>query len=261
MIKQTALLKKKHGMDHDAFVKRYEEGHVPLVNRVLPFHADYRRNFIVPNSLVELEHIADPPPPPDFDVITQIWYENQAKLDGLLEALANTDAGDQISRDEEDLFDRSKMVMFETEAFETPQELLQPRPEGFEGPPPVKQVALLRAKPGMSREDFIAYYENNHAPLALRLLKKNGKPLFARYIRNFPVPAGKFHMAHVEAPPPDIDFDVMSEFWYWSMDDFNELLRLCAEPEIGAEIAKDEEAFFDRTRVTIFMVNEYGAQS
>jgi len=53
----------------------------------------------------------------------------------------------------------------------------------------------------------------------------------------------------------------MSEFWYWSMEDFNELQRLCAVPEIGAEIAADEEAFFDRSRVTIFMVDERGAKA
>lgn len=259
MIKQTALLKKKTGMNHDAFIRRYEEGHVPLINRVVPFHCDYRRNFIIPGSLVKLEHIATPPPPPDFDVITQVWYEDQAKLDGLMDALAKTDAGSKVATDEEALFDRSKMVMFATEEHETPIELLQPRPAGHEGPPPIKQIALLRAKPGMSRADFIRYYEENHAPLAMRLLRKNNKPLFARYIRNYPVPAGGFDMAHVESPPPAVNFDVISEFWYWSEDDFQELHRQCAIPEIGAQIAADEEAFFDRDRVTIFMVDERGS--
>lgn len=110
MINQTALLKKKQGMDHNAFIKRYEEGHVPLVNPVLPYHSDYRRNFIIPGSLVELDPIADPPPRPDFDVIAQIWYEDQSKLDGLLNALARTDAGDQLARDEDDLFGRSQVT-------------------------------------------------------------------------------------------------------------------------------------------------------
>ena len=258
MIKQTALLKKKQGMSHEDFVKRYEEGHVPLVNEILPYHCDYKRNFIIPGSMIELEHIADPPPPPDFDVITQIWYEDQSKLDSLLDALANTDAGAKIARDEEDLFDRSKMAMFETEAHETPQELLQPRPAGFEGPPPIKQVDILRARPGMSREDFIAYYENVHAPMAMRLLTKNGKPLFARYVRNFVVPRGNFEMAHVEGPQAEVDFDVMSEFWYWSQDDFDVLARQCAIPEVGAEIARCEGEFLDRSKVTIFMVDERG---
>jgi hypothetical protein len=258
MIKQMALLKKKQGMSHEAFVERYEQGHVPLVNEVIPFHCDYKRNFIIPGSFVELDHIAEPPPPPDFDVITQIWYEDQSKLDALLNALSKTDAGEKIARDEEDLFDRSRMAMFATQPHETPQHLLQPRPEGFVGRPPIKQVDLLRAKPGMSREDFITYYENVHAPMAMRNLTKNGKPLFARYVRNFTVPDSNFDMAHVDGPQVEVDFDVMSEFWYWSQEDFDELGRQCAIPEVGAEIMECEAQFLDRTKLTIFMVDERG---
>lgn len=258
MIKLTALLKKKQGLSHEAFVRRYEEGHVPLVNEILPFHCDYKRNYIIPGSLVTLEHLTEPPPPPDFDVFTQLWFENQSKLDAFLNALANTDAGARIARDEEDLFKRDKMTIFATEVHETPQNLLQPRPEGLEGPPRIKQVDLLRAKPGMSRKDFIAYYENVHAPMAMRVLNKNGKPLFARYVRNFTVPGGKFDMAHIDSQHAEVDFDVISEFWYWSQEDFDELAVQCAKPEVGAEIAACEADFLDRSRITIFMVDECG---
>lgn len=258
MIKQTALLKSRPGMDRDAFIRRYEQGHAPLVDRLLPYHGRYRRNYVIPGSLVKLDHIAQPPPAPEFDVITQIWYQDQAKLDALSRALAETGAGKELAEDEQALFDRTWMVMFATEEHETPPDLLQPRPAGHEGPPAVKQIALLRRKPGMSREDFIAYYEGNHAPLAMRLLQKDGKPLFARYVRNYPVPAGKFDMSHLEHAPAEIDFDVISEFWYWTQEDFEELGRQCAIPEIGDALARDEANFFDRDRISIFMVEEHG---
>ncbi len=258
MIKQTALLKKKQGLSYEEFVQRYEQGHAPLINQLVPFHSDYKRNYINPGSFVELEHIAEPPPPPDFDVITQMWFEDQAKLDSLLGALANSDAGARIGRDAEDLFDHSRMALFTSEAHETSQHLMQPRPAGFVGPPAVKQVDLLCAKPGMSREDFIAYYENVHAPMAMRLLTKNGKPLFARYIRNFTVPRSQVGLAYAEGPQAEVDFDVMSEFWYWTQDDFDELARYCSRPEVGAEIAECEAQFLDRSRITIFMVDERG---
>lgn len=258
MIKQVALLKKKAGMAYDAFVKRYEEGHAPLVDEIMPFYTRYQRNFIIPGSLVALDHITEPPPPPDFDVITALWYEDQSKLDALGHALSATDAGAQLAADEEYLFDRTKMAMFAADERETPAGMLQPRPEGHEGPPQIKQVALLRAKPGMSREDFIAYYENNHAPLAMRILQKGGKCIFARYIRNFPMPGGGFKLSHVAHEAPKADFDVLSEFWFWNQAQYDEFLGLCGVPEIGQALAKDEENFFDRSKVTIFMVDERG---
>ncbi|MHB8530215.1 MAG: EthD family reductase, partial [Caulobacteraceae bacterium] len=33
----------------------------------------------------------------------------------------------------------------------------------------IKVVALLRKKDGMSRDDFVSYYEDRHAPLAQKL--------------------------------------------------------------------------------------------
>lgn len=256
MIKQVALLKAKAGMEHSAFVKRYEEGHVPLIEDLVPHHDEYRRNFIIPGSLVELDHIDDPAPPPDFDVITALWYKDSSKLDALARDLAETDKGQQIAEDETHLFDRTKMVMFQADEYVTPKERLQPRPAGHEGPPAIKQIALLRRKPGMSRDDFISYYENNHAPLAERILTKNGKCIFAEYSRSFPAPAGNFQMSHVEHAPPAVDFDVISEFWFWNQEDYDDFIKLCADPEIGEALAKDEANFFDRTKLTIFMVDE-----
>jgi hypothetical protein len=43
-----------------------------------------------------------------------------------------------------------------------------------------KLIALIKAKPGLSREQFIDYYESNHAPLVRRLL-----PMIGAYRRNY----------------------------------------------------------------------------
>jgi hypothetical protein len=43
----------------------------------------------------------------------------------------------------------------------------------------VKVIALIRRKPGLSREGFLKHYEEVHAPLALKHF-----PTFKRYVRN-----------------------------------------------------------------------------
>lgn len=44
----------------------------------------------------------------------------------------------------------------------------------------IKTMGLLKRKPGMSREDFIDYYETRHAPLAVEI-----QTTMKRYIRRY----------------------------------------------------------------------------
>ena len=43
----------------------------------------------------------------------------------------------------------------------------------------IKTIAMIRRKPGISREDFIRHYEEVHAPLGQKHFG------FARYVRNY----------------------------------------------------------------------------
>jgi hypothetical protein len=257
MIKQIALLKTKPGMTYDAFVKRYEQGHVPLINKLLPYFHEYRRSYIIPGSMVALAHVGDAAPEPAFNVVTELWFDDQSKVDMMSRCIVETDAGKLIAQDETALFDRTQMVMFAGEEHVTPAGKLQPRPPGHQGRPAVKQIALLRAKPGMSRDAFIAYYENNHAVLAMRLLAKNGKCIFAEYSRTYPLPGGGFDLSHVEHAPAAIDFDVLREFWFWTKEDYELFLKQCADPKIGSALTADEENFFDRRKARIFLTEEH----
>lgn len=256
MIKLFALLAAKQGLDHEAFVRRYEGGHVPLIERLIPVHSHYRRNFIVPDGLVSLGHIEGGSGRPFFDVVTEMKYEDQGKLVELGGLIKQDGIGEQIAADEAAFLDRSKMLMFSVEEHETPADRLQPRPGGQDGPPAVKQVVLLKKKPGMSREAFIKYYESMHAELALRILIRNGKPLFAAYKRNYPIPGGRFDMPHVGGAVPSFDYDCVSEFWYWTQEDYQCLLDLCAERGIGAALELDEGQLFDRSAMCVLTVDE-----
>jgi len=89
-----------------------------------------------------------------------------------------------------------------------------------------KSVSALVRRPDLSRDAFHAYYEANHAPLAVAHFP------FARYVRNHLLDA------------PDIGFDTLSEFW---AADFDALAAVSAGP-VGPLICEDELRFMDKPR-------------
>ena len=104
----------------------------------------------------------------------------------------------------------------------------------------IKAIGMMKRKPGLSREDFIRHYEEQHAPLAQRLLG------FARYVRNYPIPEPG------AAEPP---FDVITEFWFESKEAFAAAMAVNASPE--AQIIREDEArFMDTSRTVGFLVDE-----
>ena len=110
-----------------------------------------------------------------------------------------------------------------------------------------KSIALLKCKPGLSREEFISYYENNHAPLILRTL-----PGVRGYCRNCIDPEGAF----VSAGAAPRDFDVITELWFADRAAYDAAMQHHARPEVAAAIAADEENFLDRSKTRMFVVDE-----
>lgn len=111
-----------------------------------------------------------------------------------------------------------------------------------------KAIALLKKKPGLSRQQFIDYYEQRHAPL-LRTLQPN----MAGYRRNFIDLEGAYIYPGASAP----DFDVITEIWYADRAGFERDMALAALPDIAQKIAEDEENFLDRNLTRFFVVNEH----
>ncbi|MBC2660220.1 nuclear transport factor 2 family protein [Novosphingobium flavum] len=111
---------------------------------------------------------------------------------------------------------------------------------------PVKAIALLRCKPGLSREAFVAYYETRHAPLIRALLPEIGE-----YRRNYVEPAGAF-----TSPVAAIDFDCVSELRFADRATYDRFVARAADPAIARAIAEDEEHLFDRAATRMFVVSE-----
>jgi len=109
-----------------------------------------------------------------------------------------------------------------------------------------KCIALLKRKAGMSREEFIDYYETRHAPLIRSLL-----PQIREYRRNF---IDFSDESFGQAP----DFDVITELWFDDREAYESFRANSADPEIFRRIAEDEENVFDRSATRLFVVDEHG---
>jgi uncharacterized protein (TIGR02118 family) len=104
----------------------------------------------------------------------------------------------------------------------------------------VKVLLFIRRKDGLSREAFRERYESGHAPLARRTL-----PLLRRYARNY---------VTAESPGWEPDFDVVTEFWFDSWEDW-ETTKAFAASEPGQVLANDEEVFMDRQSMRVVVVD------
>jgi uncharacterized protein (TIGR02118 family) len=113
VIKLVCFMNRKQGMSMQDFVSYYEERHVPLINRLVPFHSDYRRNFIVEGSSHRPAHL-DPArgDTREFDVMTELIYETPADYHKVMDALADPEIGRIIAGDEAKFFDRASIRTF-----------------------------------------------------------------------------------------------------------------------------------------------------
>ena len=109
----------------------------------------------------------------------------------------------------------------------------------------VKLVFMLKRKPGMSREDFLRYYEQHHARLGEKYV-----PNAVRYVRRFIDPmAGP-------SGGGDADFDVLTEWWFANQGEMDKAMKQLSDPKVHAEIEADEKVLFDRPATRMYMITE-----
>lgn len=98
MFKVISLLAKRSDLSKEAFIAYYEAYHAPLIRKLFPWIVDYRRNFIDLRGAI----FGGQAGPPDFDVVTEIWFADRAK----------PGVGDAIAADESNFMDSSRTRFF-----------------------------------------------------------------------------------------------------------------------------------------------------
>jgi hypothetical protein len=108
-------------------------------------------------------------------------------------------------------------------------------------------IFMLKKRPGMSREEFVRYYESTHAKLGEKHVV-NAARYVRRYLKGLPEP----FTGTVREP----DYDVITELWFDDQAAMDVAMSHLLEAEVAQEITRDEENLFDRSRNRVYLVEE-----
>lgn len=111
----------------------------------------------------------------------------------------------------------------------------------------MKLIVLTKRKTGMSFDDYMEYYERNHAPFMVKNV-----PQMIKYTRKYLVPEGNERYALGEDSP----IDCVTEVWFESEETFRESVKGVLEPERAAAIKADEERFLETEEIRWFRIIE-----
>lgn len=108
-------------------------------------------------------------------------------------------------------------------------------------------ITLLKRREGMSKGDFITYYEAYHRRIGEKVLGG----FATRYVRRFLHPT--------DGEDQHEDPDVVLEIDFPDEATHDACFAAMADEETMAEIMADEEKLFDRSRIRTFTVQEHSS--
>jgi len=98
------MFRRKPGTTPEHFREYYETRHAPLATRLLPYFASYTRKFVRHDLSYRPGGLGGEV---NFDVVTELTFENREDYDRMVQALADPAVHEQLVRDEEQFMDRS----------------------------------------------------------------------------------------------------------------------------------------------------------
>ena len=105
----------------------------------------------------------------------------------------------------------------------------------------VKVIAMLKRKDGLTLEEFLRYWQDQHGLLLLKLF-----PGLQKCVQNSPVrlPGGR-----------ELQFDGIVELWFDDLESWRKAADFYLGDE-GKPIRDDEEKFLDKSKLVFFIAEE-----
>ena len=114
----------------------------------------------------------------------------------------------------------------------------------------VKVVVLFKRKDGLSREEFIDYYENQHVKLFADKIPGSG---IVRVVRRYFTPiSAAFSGSDVPS-----EFDGILEIWFEDEKSFDGWFNGPRDAEFERIIMEDEAKLFDKSKAFFNTVEEF----
>jgi hypothetical protein len=115
MLKLVLFMKKRDDLTHEQFRTHYETSHALLAEKYLgKFMSDYRRSYVNPAASQETPN----PGNDGFDVITEIWFKDQASLDAMWATMRQPDIAAEMVADGDSFRIRESLRYYVTDEYQ-----------------------------------------------------------------------------------------------------------------------------------------------
>lgn len=226
MIKAAALIKRKPGTTMRDFIEHYETSHAKIGEKYQTKMCRYVRHYLHPvprphDGLIE---------EPAYDVMTELWFESEQHYKEGMELMMAPEAQRLLTEDEARFMDvpKGRFCIIDERESELPARPSSDRP--------LKLYMMMRRKAGLTMDQFVSHYENNHQPLILSL----GMPMRS-YRRLYMKPVGYPITGEVVEPV----YDVLTEITFNSAEDARSGNDNVSNGQIGDLVREDEDRFLD----------------
>lgn len=119
----------------------------------------------------------------------------------------------------------------------------------------IKVIGLIKRKPGISREEFLRHWKEDHGPLVASI------PELARHVRKY-VQVHRVSIPELDAQERygqtslPAEYDGAVEMWFDSTEEMQKAFAVLADPVICKRLREDEDSFIDNNSSLSVMVGQ-----